>query len=389
MKFLHTSDLHIGLKLCEFPMNEDIKHLLAEITDIAVDESCGAVVIAGDIYDRANPAPESVAIFDEFVTRLVKNGVAVVGISGNHDSAERIAYLSDVLSNSGVYFSPAYDGKIKTVSLNDEYGRVNFILLPFVRPSAVALLRGDFDGDSRSYNDAVRFQLSSSGVDYSERNVAVAHHFVAGEGELFDDDELGGVGRVFPETFDGIDYTALGHLHMPRGVRTKNGNIWYSGSPLRCSFAELGGEKSVNLVTLGEKGDVKVEQRQLHPIHELREISGTYDELTSLEFRRSVKGDDYFKIVLKDEADIPDAVMKLRIIYPNLMRLSYDNERTRSDRTAGALTASCVSINDPLTPAKIFAELYELQNNAPPSEEINRLVLEILAEIDREGEGEA
>lgn len=387
MKFLHTSDLHIGLKLCEFPMNEDIKHLLCEIADIAVREECSAVVIAGDIYDRANPTPESVAIFDEFVTSLVKKSVAVIGISGNHDSPERIAYLSDVLSDLGVYFSPAYDGRVRTISLGDEWGDVNFILLPFVRPSLVSLVREDFDGDIRSYSDAVKFQLDSAGIDFGERNVVVAHHFVAGEGETYDDDELGGAGRVFPETFCGIDYTALGHLHMPHEVKTENGNIYYSGSPLRCSFSEIGGEKIVNLVTLGEKGEVQVEHIPLHPLHELCEISGTYGELTSLEFRQSVSRDDYYKIVLKDEYDIPDAVMKLRIIYPNLMRLSYDNHRTRSDRTIGVFTEA--EDRDELTPAKIFAELYELQNNAPPSEEINELVLKILGEIAVEEDSEA
>lgn len=376
MKFLHTSDLHLGLKLCEYQMNEDLRYLLNEIRDIAERESCDAVVIAGDIYDRSNPSPESVAIFDEFVTSLSRNNIAVMGIYGNHDSAERIAYLSDILKLSGVYFSPAYNGKIEKAVLHDEYGEVNFYLLPFVRPGNMANIFPDYSGEG--YTDAVNYQINAAGVDFSARNVIVTHHFVAEEGTAFSDDEAGGTGRVLPETFNGFDYTALGHLHMPHSV--KKSNIRYSGSPMKCSFSEAAGEKSVTIVTLGRKGDTKIETAELHPIHDLREISGTYEELTSLEARQSGNREDYLRIILKDEDDIPDAVAKLRTVYPNLMRLSYDNTRTRENKSLEYCTEHD-SLSDALTPAKIFSELYELQNNAPPGDEINAIVNEIISEI--------
>lgn len=370
MKFLHTSDLHIGLRLCEQPMNDEIAYLLDEIAEIAVRKGCQAVVIAGDIYDRSNPAPDSVKLFDNFVSNLVKKGLYVIGISGNHDSAERVGCFSEILQSAGVYFSPAFNGSTMTATLTDELGEVNFILLPFVRPSVCAAYSGE---DISTYTEAVRYQLSLAGSDKTKRNVVVAHGYTGKTAENADDEEAGGTGFILPDVFDGYDYTALGHLHTAH----KSGeSAWYSGSPVRCSFAETESEKVVNIVTLGEKGSVEVEKVPLHPMHETRELRGTYDELTSLETRRAVGEGDYIKAVLTDEDDIPDAVMKLRIIYPNLLLLSYDNKRTRmgDDVISERLT-------DSLKPEEVFAELYEMQNGNAPTDEIMKTVRDMFSEV--------
>lgn len=370
MKFLHTSDLHIGLRLCEQPMNDEIAYLLDEIAEIAVREGCQAVVIAGDIYDRSNPAPDSVKLFDGFVSNLVKKGLSVIGISGNHDSAERIGCFSEILQSAGVYFSPAFNGSTMTATLTDEFGEVNFILLPFVRPSVCSAYSGE---DISTYTEAVRYQLSLAGSDKTKRNVVVAHGYTGKNAENADDEEAGGTGFILPDVFDGYDYTALGHLHTAH----KSGeSAWYSGSPVRCSFAETESEKVVNIVTLGEKGSALVEKVPLHPMHETRELRGTYDELISLETRRTVGEGDYIKAVLTDEDDIPDAVMKLRIVYPNLLLLSYDNKRTRvgEDVISERLT-------DSLKPEEVFAELYEMQNGNAPTDEIMKTVRDMFSEV--------
>lgn len=372
MKFIHTSDLHIGLKICEQAMNDVISGILDEIVQLAVDNSCTAVVIAGDIYDRSNPTPDSVKIFDEFVSSLVKNGIAVVGISGNHDSPERVGCFSDVLKNAGVYFSPAFDGKITTAKFSDEYGDVNFILLPFAKPSLCANYA---DVDITNYTEAIRYQLSLADIDQSQRNIIVAHGFT---GSAVSDDEAGGTGHISHEVFEIADYTALGHLHTAHSVGGEN--IRYSGSPVRCSFAEVEPEKSVNLVTMGEKGNVTVEKLALHPTVDLREIHGTYDELTSLEMRQSVGENNYIKAVLTDEDDITDAVMKLRIVYPRLLQLAYDNHRTRANLSE--IDEYTEKLSDTLKLDEVFSELYELQNGQRPDDDVTETVRMLLREVE-------
>ncbi len=373
MKFLHTSDLHIGLKLCEQPMNDEIVYLLDEIADTALKEECTAVVIAGDIYDRSNPSPESIKIFDDFVSKLVGYNLTVIAISGNHDSAERVGCFSDILKKSGVYFSTPFDGKTHKAELTDEYGTVGFIMLPFVKPSVCSIYAGE---SITNYTDAVKYQLGCLEQNKSERNVVVVHGYTGEKtygGE--DDDETGGTGYISPEIFSDYDYTAFGHLHTAHSVGDK---IRYSGSILRCSFAEREPSKCVNIVTLGSKGDMTVKQVPLKPMHEIRELRGTYDELTSLEMRQSVGEGDYIKAVLTDEEDIPDVVMKLRIIYPNLLTISYDNKRTQN--TVVDMDDIGGKITDSFTPEDVFAELYELQNGSAPSDDMKKIVSEIFAE---------
>lgn len=362
MKFLHTSDLHIGLRLCEYSMAADCRYILTEIAEIAVREACDAVIVAGDLYDRAAPSAEAVAVLDGFVSRLAAAGIAVLAVSGNHDSPERVAYLSSVARAAGVYFSPVYDGTGEKVTFSDEYGNVNVWLLPFVKPVHVRAVCEDFDGDT--FQEAVAHIVGRIPVEADERNVLVTHHFVIA-GEVREEDDLGGAGLISASLFDGFDYTALGHLHTAHPVgRT----CWYSGSPLKHSFNELSDEKSVYLVELREKGGVSVERVPLHPLRDLREVRGTYDEVVHHGLHDPRK-EDYVRVVLTDEEDIIDAAAKLRCVYPNLMRLAYDNRRTREYREADGLAAA-ESADGTIRPEEVFAELFELQNNAPPDEEL-------------------
>lgn len=376
MKFLHTSDLHLGLRLCEMSMNGDMAHLLEEIADIAEEEDCRAVIVAGDLYDRSNPAPEAVTLFDRFVTDLAGRGIPVLAVAGNHDSAERVAYLSAVLEKSGVYLSPVFDGTTAVYETEDESGKVRFYLMPYLRPALVRNACEDFDGSG--WEEALRHVIDGMNPDPTLRNVLVAHQYVAGEsGEI--GETVGNLEAVPPSLFAPFHYTALGHLHRAHSVGEET--IRYSGSPLKCSFAEADDEKSVCIVELDAKGDVTLHSRPLHPLHDLREMRGTYEEVISLEFRQRGREDDYLHIILTDEEDVVDAVPKLRTVYPNLMRLSYDNIRTRAAWNRSA-EQSDDGEDEGIRPVDVFRELYERQNGAAPEEELMALVAELFEKIE-------
>jgi len=381
MRFLHTSDLHIGLRLCEISMNDVIVSLLDEIIQIAQREQCDAVVIAGDIYDRANPSAEAAAVFDHFVTALAEKNITVIAIAGNHDSPERVAYLSRLAEERGVYLTPAFDGCIPKITIPDAFGDVVFWLLPFVRPVNVRSADASFDGTT--YHDAMGFLTEKAGLEPSTRNIMVTHQFVVpggSSGKIPEDAEehavAGGIGAVGADVFEKFDYTALGHLHRPHCVGTQRVN--FSGSPVKCSFSEVNDEKSVTVVTVGT--DVEWERIPLHPSRDLREMRGTYEELTSPEYRAKGCTEDYLRIILTDEEDIPDAMAKLRVIYPNLLRLGYDNKRTKVTLDL----SSELDMDDCVTPLNVFAELYEMQNNTPPDEEILKTAAGIFEDAEKE-----
>ncbi len=381
MRFLHTSDIHLGLRLCETRLNEDLAYILEQIADIAEKEDCTALIIAGDIYDRSNPTPDSVAIFDAFITKLAEKGIAVLSVAGNHDSPERVAYLSALLAKNGVHFSPLYDGSLYTATLSDRHGPVFFHLLPYLRPSTLRLTCPDFDGSSAA--DALRYALRDTDPADGLRHVVVAHQFVAGD-EDEGEETVGGAERIPADDYlASYDYVALGHLHSPHGVRFSH--IRYSGSPLKCSFSEAADEKSVTLVELGEKGQCQIRTLPLSPLRDLREIRGSYEEILSPAVKESGNANDYLRVILTDEEDIPDVMAKLRTVYPNLLRLSYDNKRTQR---AALLSADllCDSEEEALTPESVFAQLYELQYNDEPGEQLMDTVRDLFAKTCREGE---
>lgn len=371
MKFLHTSDLHIGIKLSGYSLDDDIRHVLRGIVECAKREGCTAVVLAGDIYDRSNPTPSANVIFDEFVTSCAEAGIAVIAVSGNHDSPERVAYMSSLLLKNGVHFSPVFDGEVRFVDLSDEYGVVRFYMLPFIRPVNVREMCADFNG--KTYSEAISHVTEKLHKDENapSRRVMVTHQFVtsgasADDGES--DAEVGGIGNVSSSVFDGFSYTALGHIHKAYNVG--RGNVRYCGSPLKLSFSEVEDEKSVTVVEIDADGGVNTKTVAIPPLRDMREIRGSYEYVTSREARESGAIDDYLRIVLTDDEMIEDVSAKLRCIYPNLMRIAYDNVRTREIRD---VTEAAEREIDAISPIEVFAELFELQNNAAP----NRGVLEI------------
>ena len=361
MKLIHLSDLHIGKRVNEFNLLEDQQYILTKILNIIDDEAPDAVLIAGDVYDKSVPSAEAVALLDDFLCRLAKRDLHIFVISGNHDSPERIAFAARLLKPVGVHLSPVYDGKVAPTVLEDEHGPVNVYMLPFVKPAHVR--RFFPEAEIETYTDALRVAVEALGMDKSGRNVLVTHQFITGAARS-DSEEVSvcGSDNVDVSVFDGIDYVALGHIHGPQNIGSEH--VRYCGTPLKYSFSEARHEKFVTVVELGEKGDLAVRTVPLVPKRDMRELKGTYEELTYKPNYEGTNTDDYLHITLTDEEDIPDVIGKLRTIYPNLMKLDYDNLRTR---TSAELTGA--EELERKSPLELFAEFYEKQNGQPLSQE--------------------
>ena len=373
MKIVHLSDLHLGKRVNEFSMLEDQAYILIRILNVLDDVKPDAVIIAGDVYDKSVPSAEAVELFDDFLWKLAQRRLQVFIISGNHDSAERIAFASRLIDGSGIHLSPVYNGKVAPVSLQDQYGPVNFYMLPFIKPAHVR--RFFEDAEINSYTDALRVAIDAMEMNHDQRNVLITHQFVTGASRSESEDiSVGGADNVDAAVFDGIDYVALGHIHGPQNIGS--GRIRYCGTPLKYSFSEVNHTKSVTVVTLAEKGKLTTETIPLTPKHDMRELRGFYMDLTARQAYDGTATDDYLHITLTDEEDIPDVMNKLRVIYPNLMKLEYDNKRTRSGREITGADAP-----ESKSPLELVAEFYELQNGQPMSEEQARYSKEIIEKI--------
>ena len=361
MKLIHLSDLHIGKRVNEVSMIQEQKHILSQILEVIREEKADAVLIAGDVYDKTVPSAEAVMLFDDFLCRLAQEQVPTFIISGNHDSPERLAFGHQLLADSGIHISPVYNGNVTPITLSDDQGNVHFWLLPFLKPAHVKRYYPD-DG-IESYTDAIRSAISHMDLDPKERNVLLTHQFVTGAATCESEEiSVGGTDNVDASVFDDFDYVALGHIHGPQNVAGPR--VRYCGTPLKYSISEEHHNKSVTVVHLGAKGELSLELRPLTPLHDLRSIRGTFEEIRDKSFYQGTNTDDYLHIILTDEEDVPEAVGKLRKIYPNLMKLSYDNTRTRTNQIIeGAVDVQRKS------PLELFDELYALQNNQPMSDE--------------------
>ncbi len=374
MKIIHLSDLHLGKRVNEFSMIEDQAYILSEIIKIIDEIKPDGVIIAGDVYDKSVPSAEAVELFDKFLVRLSKRSLKVFVISGNHDSAERIAFGAKLMDKSGIYMSPVYDGSVEPVKLSDDYGSVNIYMLPFVKPSHVR--RFFPESEIESYTDALRVAVDAMNIDTAERNILVTHQFVTGALRTESEEvSVGGTDNVDVSAFEGFDYVALGHIH--RAQKCASEYIRYSGTPLKYSFSEAGDKKSITVLDMKEKGEIELSFIPLTPRRDLVEIKGTYEELTLKSFwENTTYNEDYMHITLTDEEDIPEVLTKLRVIYKNIMKLDYDNKRTR---TANEISgAENVKMK---TPYEHFSEFYELQNGQPMSDEQSEIMMELIEKI--------
>lgn len=376
MKLIHLSDLHLGKRVNDISMLDDQEYILNKIIQIIDGEQPDAVLIAGDVYDKGVPSAEAVTLLDDFLFQLSQRHLPVLIISGNHDSPERLSFGGRLMEGAGIYLSPAYNGSITPITLSDAYGNVKFWLLPFVKPAHV---RRYFPDESiENYTDAIRVAIQHMNLDVDTRNVLLTHQFITGA-ETCESEEIhvGGSDNVDASVFADFDYVALGHLHGAQNIGSNR--IRYCGTPLKYSFSEVQHYKSVTVVDLGAKGDLNVHTIPLTPRHDMREITGTFAQLTDKTYYSATVTDDYLHIILTDEEDVLEAIGQLRVIFPNIMRLSYDNARTRNSQVIDS--AEQVKRK---TPLDLFEELYELQNNQPMSE-IQRNYTKGLIESIQEG----
>ena len=408
MKFIHLADLHIGKRVNAFPMLEDQRYILKQILTILREEQPdGGVILAGDIYDKAIPSAEAVELFDEFLTRLAALKLRVFIIAGNHDSPERIAFGNRLMDRSGIYLSPVYDGHVKCITCPDITSPatlsaanavdlnagthsvesastsasastcppVDVYLLPFLKPANVR--RFYPEETIESYTDAIRVAIAHMDIDPTHRNLLVTHQFVTGASRSDSEDiSVGGSDNVDASVFAPFDYVALGHLHGPQQMGEEGGPlIRYAGTPLKYSFSEARHHKSVTVVEIGEKKadgvvDVCIGTRELRPLHDMREIRGSYEELTLRANYEGTATDDYIHATLTDEIEVPDAARHLQVIYPNLMKLDYDNARTRGQ---GSERLELEQLEEK-SPLDLFSELFEKQNHKEMTEEQARYV---------------
>lgn len=331
MKILHLGDLHIGKTVNDFSMTQDQEYMLGQVLDIIEKEKIDAVLIAGDVYDKPIPSEEAVRVLDGFLCCLSDMGVETFLISGNHDSDERLHFGSSLFAKNRIHIAAKYNGTLYKKECQDDFGRINIYLLPFVKASQVK----HFYPDERiaSYEDAIRVALAHADIDPSERNVLVAHQFVTGKSA---DPELGGsegaatlhvgtIEKIGVDCFDAFDYVALGHIHSPQEIGRET--VRYAGSLLKYSFSEVNNKKYAPIVTFGNKKEVTVRLARLKPLRDMRHLKGKLEQL--LDQKNIQSPEDYIYVTLTDEEPVNDAMAIFQQHYPNTMRITYDNAHTR------------------------------------------------------------
>lgn len=396
MKLLHVSDLHIGKRINGMALVEDQRHILGQIVSIAEDEDVDALLIAGDIYDKASPSAEAVTVLDSFLTDLAARGIRVLAVPGNHDSAERIAYVQGLLEGQGVCFPRVYDGKAGNVVLEDAHGQVIVWLLPFLKPADVRRFHPD-ESIGDDYSKALATVIGGCPIDSALRNVAVSHQLVTAGSWSPDraDDEikLGGIDNVDVSIYDAFDYVALGHVHRPQ--RVGRDTVRYSGSPLKYSFSEARYDKSAVLVELGSKkeGDetgacVSTRLIPLVPLHDMREVRATLADLLAGDLPNGGSAEDYLHVTLTDEHPQLDAMAKIHEVFPNAMTLDYE-----SAAMVAAREQIRVAVDpDEIDMVELFARFYEEQAGSPMDDMqesiVSRIARKVEEEYARGGDGE-
>lgn len=356
MKFMHLSDLHLGKRMGEFSLYEDQRHILMQILSILDQQRPDALLIAGDVYNKSTPSIEAVNLLDWFLVELARRELPVFISSGNHDSPDRLAFAARLMRKNQIYISPVYNSFVQPITLEDEYGPLDIFLLPFLKPAH--LRRRLPDQKIETYTDALAGAIRQIKRNPDRRSLLTAHQFVTGsqrcESEEF---SVGGADNVDAAVFEPFDYVALGHLHMPQTLA--NGRLRYCGSPLKYSFSEAGRDKSVTIVELGPKGTPPVlETFPLTPLRDMITLRGSYREVTDRQFYQDLPRDAFVQVTLTDEQSVPQAMGKLRAVYPNILRLLYDNSRVQ--RTVHGLPTPKVENRSPM---ELFEQFFQQQNN--------------------------
>lgn len=373
MKFLHLADLHLGKQLNDVSLLDDQKDILFnQIVPIAKEERVDAVLIAGDVYQRSTPQAEAMEVFSQFLSKLVDLGMSIFMISGNHDSAQRISYFAPLLKESGVYVSEAFEGKMQSVTLQDQDGEIVIWMLPFLRPAHVK--RWLPEEKILTYQDAMTAVLRQNPIDTKIRNVLICHQFITGsETSESEEHSVGGLDNIDTAVFDDFDYVALGHIHKPQKMGRET--LRYAGSPMKYSFSEEKHKKSVTIVDMQVKGKIEVKTIPLYPIHDVRKVAGMINDILSMPY-----SEDYIWATVHDENPSPDTRIMLKSTFPNMMKYSVVNSKTKIDMD---VTAKEDMKNKSIL--ELFTDFYCLQHNGQSPENAHiREIEKVLKELEEE-----
>lgn len=375
MKILHTGDLHIGKYVHDFSMLEDQAYILEQILEIAVREQVGVILIAGDVYDRSVPTAEAVGLLDAFLTKTLAYGIQMIMISGNHDSPQRLGFAGRILEKQGLHIAGTYEGEAKKVTLEDSYGEVTFLCIPYCKPDTLG---------ASGCEEAVAEILAKEKIDNKKRNLLVTHYFVTdgGRSPLLSDSEtmvhVGGLDNIEASLLSDFDYVALGHIHRPQQIGDRP--VFYSGSPLKYSFSEAKYDKSVNIITLHEKGDMDVRCEKLTPLHEMRQLRGTLEQIMQAAKEEQAKRSlDYVQVTLTDEIELYDPIGTLRTVYPNMMQLLL---AVRDEQTETAMTENAADRSR--SPMQMYLDFYEEVRGRQIDEPRLQVIGDVMREASRE-----
>lgn len=373
MRFIHIADLHIGKKLNGISLIEDQRYALNQIINMIQDKNIDGILMAGDIYQQAQPSNEAMVLFDEFLSRIVNLHVPVFMISGNHDSDQRISYFASLIQQSEVYTTTAFKGTTQVVEIEDDYGTIYIHLLPFIKPIDVKKCYPNEKVES--YQDAIETVLNHSKIDTNKRNILVCHQFITGgattDSEVF---AIGTLDNIDHTVFDAFDYVALGHLHNPQSIGRKE--VRYSGSLLKYSLSEVSNKKSITILDIKEKGNTFIETYPIQFLHDVREIKGMYQEVMKLPY-----SEDYVSVCLTDDLLIPDAYLSIMTNFPNMIQF----RRESNHQVVEEIDFNIDCIEDKSV-VDLFVDFYKAQNNnMEPNQQQLKLIEKILNDLE-EGE---
>ena len=385
MKLLHLADLHLGKILQEQSLIEDQEYMLNQIIKLIKKENVETVLISGDVYDRSVPPAEAVNLLDSFLKTLIKElKIKVFIIAGNHDSKDRLGFGSKIFEDEGLYIESKYTGNLRKVELQDEYGKLNIYMLPFVKPVEVKQF---FEDDlENNYNIAINKIIGKEEINKRERNIILVHQFVTAgtiepertESEVL---SLGGIENVDVSNFNDFDYVAIGHVHRPQKIGRDTAR--YAGTMLKYSFSEINHNKTVSIIEIKEKGDININLVQLNPLRDMREIKGPLEELIKPENYECGNTNDYIKAVITNEEPVYDAIGQIRRIYPNTLKLEIRNSKTISNVEEQNINLENIKKK---TELELFADFYKSQNNVELDERQTEIIKNIISEVKNEAD---
>ena len=384
MKILHLADLHIGKIVLEQSMLEDQKYMLKKIIEKIKEEKIELILISGDVYDRSVPPSEAVTCLSNFLKTLIKDlNLKVCMIAGNHDSKERLGFGSEIFADDGLYISADYNGTIDKVELEDEFGKLNVYMLPYIKPVEV---RGYFDGkEINSYNEAVKLIIEKENIDKTVRNIILSHQFVTSGNEEPERSEsetltLGGTENVDISCYKDFDYVALGHIHGPQRIGRDTAR--YAGTILKYSFSEVNQNKCLTILDFKEKDNIEIDTSIIiNPIRDMRVIRGPIEKLISEEVYKNTNREDYIRAIITNEEQVYDAIGKIKKVYPNTLRLDIENSKSEFNQDIQISDLDNIKKKDEV---QLFNEFYQFQNNQELNEAQLSIVKQVVKEVKKE-----